>query len=102
MSLLLEAARAALAHAVLPARVVDGIVAPGATYSELHELARELGVGGQFWSAQSFSGGPAVLAATQLGALAIEAGLASTILCVRGLAWGSERSGNVGQPHAEM
>jgi acetyl-CoA acetyltransferase len=102
MALLLEAARAALDDAGLAARAVDGIVAPGATYTELHELARELGVGGQFWSAQSFSGGPAVLAAPLLAAMAVDAGLASTLLCVRGLAWGSERSGNVGQPHAEM
>jgi acetyl-CoA acetyltransferase len=102
MALLLEAARAALADAGLSARQVDGIVAPGATYTELHELARELGIGGQFWSASGLSGGPAVVSAPLLAALAVEAGLATTVLCVRGLAWGSERLGNVGQPHAEM
>ena len=102
MALLLEAAREALADAGLGARDVDGILAPGASYQELHELARELGVGGQFFNAESWSGGPAVVAAPLLAVLAIEAGLATTVLCVRGIAWGSERRGNVGQFHAEM
>ena len=102
MSLLLEAARAALADAGLAPRDLDGVIAPGATYQELHELARELGVGRQFFTAQSLSGGPAVVAAPLLAALAIEAGLATTVLCVRGLTWGSDRRGNVGQTHAEM
>src|SRR5213592_106972 len=102
MTLLLEAAREALADAGLGARDVDGILAPGTTYQELHELARELGVGGQFFNAESWSGGPAVVAAPLLAALAVEAGLATTVLCVRGIAWGSERRGNVGQFHAEM
>lgn len=101
-ALLLEAARAALDDAGLAARGVDGLFAPGASYQELHELARELGLRGQFFNAQSYSGGPAVVASPLLAALAIEAGLATTVLCVRGLAWGSERSGNVGQTHAEM
>src|SRR5262249_62321148 len=74
----------------------------GPTYPELHEPAGELGVRGQFFSAQSFNGGPAVVSAPLLAALAVEAGLATTVLCVRGIAWGSERRGNVGQPHAEM
>src|SRR5436309_81958 len=102
MTLLREAAREALADAGLGARDVDGILAPGTTYRELHELARELGVGGQFFNAESWSGGPAVVAAPLLAALAVEAGLATTVLCVRGIAWGSERRGNVGQFHAEM
>src|SRR5262245_7365505 len=102
MALLLEAARAALDDAGLRARDVDGLFLPGATYPELHEIARELGVRGQFFSAQSFNGGPAVVSAPLLAAMAVEAGLATTVLCVRGIAWGSERRGNVGQPHAEM
>jgi acetyl-CoA acetyltransferase len=102
MALLIEAAQAALADAGLAAREVDGIVAPGASYQELHELARELGVGRQFFNASSYSGGPAVVAAPLLATLAVEAGLASVVLCVRGLAWGTERRGNVGQMHAEM
>ncbi len=101
-ALCLAAARAALADAGLLPRAVDGIIAPGAGYEELHELARTLGVAGQFFSAASFSGATAVVAAPLLAALAIEAGLASVVLCVRGLAWGSERRGNVGQTHAEM
>ncbi len=102
MALLLEAARAALVDAGLTARDVDGIIAPGTTYQELHELARELGVGRQFFNASSYSGGPAVVSAPLLATMALEAGLATTVLCVRGLAWGSERRGNVGQTHAEM
>src|SRR5438067_1462024 len=102
MALLLEAARAALADAGLAARDVDGIIAPGTTYAELHELARELGVRRQFFNAAGYSGGAAVASAPLLAALAIEAGLATAVLCVRGLAWGTERQGNVGQLHAEM
>jgi acetyl-CoA acetyltransferase len=101
-TLLLEAARAALDDAGLAAQRIDGLMAPGASYTELHALARELGIGGQFWNAGGLSGAPAVLSSPLHAALAIEAGLATTVLCVRGLAWGSERKGNVGQPHAEM
>jgi acetyl-CoA acetyltransferase len=102
MGLLLEAAHGALADAGLAARDVDGIIAPGTSYAELHELARELGVPNQFFNAAGYSGGAAVVSAPLLAALAIEAGLATTVLCVRGLAWGTERQGNVGQLHAEM
>src|SRR5207248_7284907 len=102
IALLLEAARAALADAGLGARDVDGIIAPGTTYAELHELARELGVRRQFFNAAGYSGGAAVASAPLLAALAIEADLATAVLCVRGLAWGAERQGNVGQLHAEM
>jgi acetyl-CoA acetyltransferase len=102
LALLREAAAAALADAGLAPSAVDGILAPGASYQELHELARELGVRGQFFNAASFSGAPAVVSAPLLATLAIEAGLATTVLCIRGLAWGSERKGNVGQTHAEM
>jgi len=102
MALLVDAARAALVDAGLAPPDVDGIVAPGTTYQELHELARELGVRRQFFNAASYSGGAAVVSAPLLAAMAVEAGVASTVLCVRGLAWGSERRGNVGQLHAEM
>jgi acetyl-CoA acetyltransferase len=102
MALLLDASRAALADAGLAARDVDGIIAPGTTYQELHEIARELGVRQQFFTASGYSGGAAVASAPLLAGLAIEAGLARTVLCCRGLAWGSERRGNVGQLHAEM
>ena len=102
MALLLEAARAALADAGLAARDLDGIMAPGTSYAELHELARELGVRRQFFNAAGYNGGAAVASAPLLAALAIEAGLATAVLCVRGLAWGTERQGNVGQLHAEM
>ena len=60
MALLLEAARAALADAGLAARDLDGIIAPGTTYAELHELARELGLRRQFFTAAGYSGGAAV------------------------------------------
>jgi acetyl-CoA acetyltransferase len=101
-ALCLAAARAALADAGLDARAVDGLIVPGAGYEELHELARALGIAGQFFNAASFSGAPAVVSAPLLAALAIAAGLARVVLCVRGLTWGSERRGNVGQAHAEM
>ena len=102
MALLLEAARAALADAGLRAVDVDGIVAPATSYQELHELVRELGVRRQFFTASGYSGGAAVVSARLIAAMAIEAGLATAVLCCRGLAWGSERRGNTGQMHAEM
>src|SRR5258708_36482763 len=74
MALLLEAARAAFADAGLTARDVDGIIAPGTTYAELHELARELGVRRQFFNAAGYSGGAAVASAPPLAALASQAG----------------------------
>jgi acetyl-CoA acetyltransferase len=101
-TLLLEAARAALADAGLRAADVDGLVAPGLGYADLHELARTLGLGRQFFIAESHHAGPAVVSAPLVAALAIEAGLATTVLCVSGIAWGSERRGNVGEPHAQM
>src|SRR2546422_1462618 len=97
-----EAARAAIADAGLEAARVDGLIVPGAGYAELHELARDLGIRGQFHAASCFHSGTAVVAAPLEAALAIEAGLAHTVLCCQGVAWGSERRGNVGQPHAEM
>src|SRR3989449_1463167 len=97
-----EAACAALTDAGLEAAAVDGLIVPGAGYAELHELARDLGIRGQFHAASCFHSGTAVVAAPLEAALAIEAGLAHTVLCCQGVAWGSERRGNVGQPHAEM
>src|SRR5205809_6334806 len=97
-----EASRAALADAGLEAAAVDGLIVPGAGYGELHELARDLGIRGQFHAASCFHSGTAVVAAPLEAALAIESGLAHTVLCCQGVAWGSERRGNVGQPHAEM
>src|SRR3989441_10781221 len=97
-----EAARAALADAGFDATAVDGLIVPGAGYAELHELARDLGMRGQFHAASCFHSGTAVVAAPLEAALAIEGGLAHTVLCCQGVAWGSERRGNVGQPHAEM
>src|SRR5205823_2873030 len=74
----------------------------GVSGAELHELARDLGMRGQFHAASCFHSGTAVVAAPLEAALAIEGGLAHTVLCCQGVAWGSERRGNVGQPHAEM
>jgi acetyl-CoA acetyltransferase len=101
-TLLIEAARAALDDAGLRAHDVDGLIAPGTSYQELHELARELGIHRQFFTAESYHGGAAVASAPLVAAMAVEAGVASIVLCCRGLAWGSERRGNVGQLHAEM
>jgi acetyl-CoA acetyltransferase len=98
----LDAARAALADAGLAGRDVDGIVDPDADYPSLHELARDLGVDGQFHAASSWHGGTAVVAAVLQAWLAIDAGLARTVLCCKGIAWGSELAGNVGQRHADM
>src|SRR3989442_10503680 len=97
-----EAARAAIADAGLEAAAVDGLIVPGAGYAELHELARDLGIRGQFHAASCFHSGTAVVAAPLEAALAIEAGLPHTVLCCHGVAWGSERRGNVGQPPPEI
>ncbi|MGH7897883.1 MAG: thiolase C-terminal domain-containing protein [Candidatus Binatia bacterium] len=102
MAMMLEAAKAALADAGLEASDVDGLVLPDADYAGLHEFARSAGITRQFFAAESFGGGTAVVSSLLLGAMAIETGVATTILCCQGVDWGSERRGNVGQPHAEM
>src|SRR2546428_10171633 len=100
MALLLEAARTALADAGLAPRDVDGIIAPGTTYAELHELARELGVRRQFFNAAGYSGGAAVASAPLLAALAIEAGLANAGVLPAGGAPGKGGPGQRGAPRA--
>src|SRR5438132_759508 len=79
-----EAARAAIADAGLEAAAVDGLIVPAAGYAELHELARDLGIRGQFHAASCFHSGTAVVAAPLEAALAIEAGLAHTVLGCQG------------------
>ncbi len=101
-SLALEAAEAAAADAGLDPGDIDGIIAPWAEYAARHELARNLGIDGAFFSASSMSGGAGIVSAPLLARLAIDAGLATTVLCVHAIAWGSERRGNVGLPHAAM
>src|SRR2546425_13270799 len=96
MALLLEAARAALADAGLAARDVDGIIAPGTTYAELHELARELGLRRQFFTAAGYSGGAASASAPPLAPPAIEAGLAEAAPLLPGGSSGSARPGTTG------
>src|SRR2546428_8598017 len=71
-SLRCEASRAALADAGLAAAAVDGLIVPGSGYAELHELARDLGMRGQFHAASCFHSGTAVVAAPLEAALAIE------------------------------
>ncbi len=101
-ALMFEASRSALADAGVDASKVDGLVLPGMDYAGPHELARTVGVREQFFSAQSLSGGSGLVSSLLVAALAIDAGLATTVLCCQGIDWGSERRGNVGQPHAEM
>src|SRR2546427_4975630 len=98
-SLRCEASRAALADAGLAGAAVDGLIVPGSGYAELHELARDLGMRGQFHAASCFHSGTAVVAAPLEAALAIEAGLAPTGPRCQGVAWGSGRPGHGGQPH---
>jgi acetyl-CoA acetyltransferase len=102
MAMMLEAAEAALADAGLDAAAVDGLVLPGMEYAGIHEFARTLGLSGQFFAAESFNASTAVVSSLLLAAMAVETGVASTVLCCQGVDWGSERRGNVGQPHAEM
>jgi len=101
-ALMLEASRAALADAGVEAAALDGLVLPGLDYAPLHEFARNLGVRRQFFAAESLHASTAVVGSMLIAAMAIDAGLATTVLCCRGVDWGSERRGNVGQPHAEM
>ncbi|MGH7819095.1 MAG: thiolase family protein, partial [Candidatus Binatia bacterium] len=97
-----DAAEAALADAGLRAGAVDGLVLPGLEYAALHEFAAEAGVTSDFFSAQSLDGGTAVVGSMLLASMAIDAGLATTVLCCQGIDWGTERRGDVGRPHAEM
>ena len=102
LALMLEASRAALADAELAVTSLDGLILPGLDYAPLHEFARNLGVRRQFFAAESLAAGAAVVSSMLLAAMAIETGAATTVLCCRGADWGTERRGNVGQPHAEM
>src|ERR1700687_5972027 len=101
-SLALEAAEAAAADAGLATSAIDGIVAPSLDYAGLHELARNLGIDGAFFAAESLHGGAGVVSAPLIAQLAIDAGLATAVLAIEAIAWGSERAGNVGSPHAAM
>jgi len=101
-SLALEAAEAAAADAGVATGAIDGIVAPSLDYAGLHELARNLGIDGAFFAAESLHGGAGVVSAPLVARLAIDAGLATTVLAIEAIAWGSERAGNVGSPHAAM
>lgn len=101
-SLALEAAEAASQDAGLATQDIDGIIAPGVDYAGVQELARNLGIDGRFFSAESLHGGAAVVSAPLVARLAIEAGLATTVLCAQAIVWGSERPGHVGLPHAAM
>src|SRR5574340_1601681 len=101
-ALALEAAEAAAADAGLDTRRIDGIIAPGVDYAGVQELARNLGIDGAFFCAASLHGGAAVVSAPLVAQLAIDAGLATTLVCVQAIAWGSDRPGNVGLPHAAM
>ena len=102
LAMMLEASRAAVADGGIEFGTIDGLVMPGLEYAALHEIARNLGVRRQFFAAESFSAATAVVGGMLLAAMAIDAGVATTVLCCRGADWGSERRGNVGQPHAEM
>src|SRR5262249_23102595 len=101
-SLMVEAAEAAASDAGFDPRRLDGIIAPSVDYAGVHELARHLGINGDFFCAEALHGGAAVVSAPLVARLAIEAGLAHTLLCVQGIIWGSDRPGNVGLPHAAM
>jgi acetyl-CoA acetyltransferase len=102
VALMLEASLAALADGGIEVSAVDGLILPGLDYAPLHEFARNLGVRRQFFAAESFAAGAGVVSGMLVAAMAIETGAATTVLCCRGADWGSERRGNVGQPHAEM
>jgi acetyl-CoA acetyltransferase len=98
----LEAAEAAALDAGLDTRRIDGIIAPWADYASRHELARNLGIAGKFFSASSMAGAAGLMSGVVLAQLAIDAGLATTVLCVQAIDWGSTRQGSVGSPHAAM
>ncbi|MGH7856262.1 MAG: thiolase family protein [Candidatus Binatia bacterium] len=102
LSMMVEATAAALADAGLRPSDVDGLVLPGLEYAALHEFAAEAGITSDFFSSQSLDGGTAVVSGMLLGALAVDSGLATTVLCCQGIDWGTERRGDVGRPHAEM
>ena len=102
LPMMVEASRAALADAGLRPADVDGLVVPGLDYALLHELTSNLGIKRQFFSAQSLDGSTGVVSSMLLAAMAVETGLATTVLCCQGIDWGSERRGEVGRPHAEM
>ncbi|GIW41984.1 MAG: thiolase [Candidatus Binatia bacterium] len=102
VELALEAAEEAARDAGIDVREIDGLVAPWAEYAARHELARCLGIDGRFFAASSLSSGAATVSAPLVAEWAIGSKLASVVLCVQAIAWGSERAGDVGRPHAAM
>jgi acetyl-CoA acetyltransferase len=97
-----RACRAALDDAGLTVGDVDGIVDSTGSYGAVHELIRHLGIRHQVHLGVSLHAAPATVGAPLQAALMVEAGLATTVLVVSGVDWGSERKGNTGIAHAEM
>lgn len=97
-----EACRLALTDAGLEVAQVDGMVDSNGAYSHIHELIRHLGIGHQVHVGTSLHAAPATVAAPLQAALMIQAGLATTVLAVSGVNWGSERKGNTGLAHVEL
>jgi acetyl-CoA acetyltransferase len=90
--LILQAIKEALADAGLTTADVDGLVTEGSLMPQIfgpHDVARALRIRQNFFSAHSGTVGAGIITALQLAAMALDAGLATTVVSYFGVDWGS-------------
>jgi acetyl-CoA acetyltransferase len=83
VEMMLEVAQAAIADAGLTSADIDGVVPPPG-YTTVEELAANLGIPSVAYSATVHMGGASSVAAVQNAAIAVAAGVATTVLVVVG------------------
>lgn len=98
-AMILEAVRDAIADAGLEPSDIDGVVTEGELVPQLvdaNDIVANLGLGEALFAARSGFGGTGIIAAPQLAALALRAGLCTHVVSYFGLDWGSATGGAYG------